>query len=79
MVKIDWQPEAAKAVLGLATADQRRIVDAVEGFRWRIEDEARLSSGAEQYSMTAGNYDVRLRVLDGAVEVQQITVREEGR
>lgn len=79
MVQIDWNPYAAKTVLGLATVDQRRVVDAVGEFRWRVEHEAGWSSAAAQHSITVGAYEIHFRVLEGAVEVQDVRLREERR
>ncbi|MEN4919735.1 hypothetical protein ABE485_13745 [Achromobacter spanius] len=72
MDKIDWNPYAAKAVLGLASADQRRVVDAVWDFRWRMEHETGWRSAAVQHSITAGAYVITFRVLDRAVQVQDV-------
>lgn len=79
MVQIDWSPYAAKTVLGLATADQRRVVDAVGEFRWRIEHEAGWLSAAVQHSISVGAYEIQFRVLDGAVEVQDVRLMKERR
>jgi len=79
MVKIDWNPLAAEAVLRLASADQRRVADAVGDFRWRVEHESGSFSAAEQHSMTAGSFEICFRVWDGAVEVRDVNLRDQAR
>lgn len=72
MVKIDWNPHAARTVLGLASADQRRVVDAVGEFRWRLEHEVGLLSAGVQHSMMVGGFEIRFRVVDDVVEVRDV-------
>lgn len=76
MVKINWHPEAASDVFGLASADQRRIVDAVQEVGLRVERDIGLLSDREPHTMTVGGYDIRFGVMGDTVDVQGIKLRE---
>lgn len=77
MVKLSWRPSAAKALLTLATADQRRLVEAVGEFRWRLEQEAETFTGVEQHCISASGYDLCFRVSQAGVEVEEVRLSEE--
>ena len=77
MVKIDWHPEAARDVFSLATADQRRIVDAVQDVGLRVEQEVGLLSEREPHTMMVGGYEIRFGVSGDTVDVQGIKLRQE--
>ena len=77
MVKIDWHPEAARDVFGLASADQRRIVDAVQEVGLRVEQEVGLLSERAPHTMTVGGYEIRFGVTGDTVDVQGIRLRQE--
>ena len=77
MVKINWHPEAASDVLGLANADQRRIVDAVREVGSRVERDFGLLSDKEPYNMLVGGYEIRFGVSGDTVDVQGVKLRQE--
>lgn len=72
MIKIDWTSEAAEAVMRLASADLRRIVDAVGEFRWRAEQDAAMVSSAVLHRVTVGGYQISYRVANEVVEVLEV-------
>lgn len=78
MVKLGWSPIAAQAMLALANADQRRLVDAVGEFRWRLEQETATFAGVAQHCIRAGVYEICFRASEEGVEVQEIRRCEEG-
>lgn len=77
MVKIDWHPEAASDVFGLASADQRRMVDAVQEVGSRVERDVGLLSDKEPHIMTVGGYEIRFGVSGDTVDVQGIKLQRE--
>lgn len=76
MVKINWHPEAASDVFGLASADQRRIVDAVQEVGVRVERDAGLLSDKEPHIMTVGGYEIRFGVSGATVDVRGIKLHQ---
>ena len=72
MVKLGWSPFAAQTVLAIANADQRRVVEAVGEFRWRLEQEAATFSGVAQHCIRAGGYEICFRASEDGVEVQEV-------
>lgn len=77
MVKINWHPEAASDIFGLASADQRRIVDAVQEVGSRVERDVGLLSNKDPHITTVGGYEIRFGVSGDAVDVQGIKLRQE--
>ncbi len=77
MVKLSWWPAAAKMLLGLATADQRRLVESVGEFRRRFDHEAEAFASGEQHCISASGYDLCLRVSRAGVEVEEVRLSEE--
>lgn len=77
MVRIDWHPAAARDVLRLASADQRRVVDAVGEVGLRVEQQHGLLSDKEPHTMTVGGYVIRFGVEGDAIDVQGIKLHQE--
>lgn len=77
MVNIDWHPEAARDVFGLATADQRRVVDAVQEVCSRLGRDAGLLSTKGPHIMTVGGYEIRFGITGNTVDVQGIRLHQE--
>ena len=77
MVKLSWYPSAAEMLLGLGTADQRRIVEAIGAFRERLEREETNISGLAQHCISASGYDLYLRVSQAGVEVEVVKLSED--
>lgn len=77
MVKLSWSPHATRMVLGLATADQRRIVDAVGEFRWCLEQDAEAFKVGEEHCITASGYDVLFTARQDGVEVRDVQLSKD--
>ncbi|WP_313620710.1 hypothetical protein [Achromobacter sp.] len=69
-MKIDWTADAAKAILRLASADQRRVIDAVEDFSRCFKHEAAILSS--EGLRRVGGYQISFGVVDDGIEVRAI-------
>lgn len=74
MMRISWSPYAAKTLLGLTTADQRRVVDAVTGFGRSLERAGPGTQGQEPNRLSVGGYNIHIQNAMDGLEVREISL-----